>query len=317
MKTIRLTTLAITVAAFASAHALRSSDVRIPPALSSGPQTSSPLALFRLEAPPATLERAEDLVRRFVEPSPTAAVGVVEGEYVFASRRDPSRFLTLDPLTGEVNFGVGLADYFGLSRPDLPDSPIASFLAGAFLRSSGFLPPDPSQLRLVHVGGMAMAAREPGSDGAPIDKLVTLHYARSIAGRPVVGSGSKIVLHLGHRGEVVGMIHKWRDAVPLRRLTATELVRGPEVIRAVRTHVAQTWSGATAAQVGSLEIVYYDGDGRFIQPAVAYTATIRHGLKSAEYLGLVPLMRRAPERVGLAPISAEALSRISEAARRA
>ena len=70
------------------------------------------------------------------------------------------------------------------------------------------MPKSQKELHLLHSGGLR--ADSPNGQGV-IDKMLTLTYGRYLDGVPVIGSGSKIVVHVGDQGEVTGLIHKWRE----------------------------------------------------------------------------------------------------------
>jgi hypothetical protein len=82
--------------------------------------------------------------------------------------------------------------------------------AVGFLKGMDMLPADfTANSKLLHVGGLASQAFRDGEPGPIVEKLMTLHFGRSINGIPVQGPGSKIIIDIGDGGEIVNFAKKW------------------------------------------------------------------------------------------------------------
>ena len=72
------------------------------------------------------------------------------------------------------------------------------------------------------------------------------------------------------------------------------------------------WSGANEIVVNRAALVYYDGDGKFIQPAYMFEATIVEGETKYQYLGAIAALKQSPERIGPGELPPAARSMLKE-----
>lgn len=216
------------------------------------------------------------------------------------AKKDPSIHFTVDAKRGLVSFNRGMQQYHGAFRPTLPSAKEAASLSMKFLRESKMMPKNADQLKLIHNGGLRAAYLENGKKSVTIDKLRTLTYGRVIDGIPVTGEGSKIVVNVGHKGSIVSVIHKWKSTTGKSRIVSPKEMKSAAAAKEeIQKLIAKEFSGK--AQIRKIQQIYYNGNGKFIQPVYAFEAVIRvAGVKKpAPYYGMIPALYKAPEAVDI------------------
>src|SRR5204863_7275642 len=130
----------------------------------------------------------------------------------YVSKDDVTETFENDLNTGNFTFNRSMRQYLGDNAPQLPGKDEAVRLAEEFLNKNGLMARNRNELTLVHFGGLRASSVIDGKTAGPIiDKLVTVTYGRKIDDLPVVGPGSKVVVNLGNKGEVMGAIYRWRE----------------------------------------------------------------------------------------------------------
>jgi hypothetical protein len=232
----------------------------------------------------------------------------------YADPQDASMFSTQDKQTGHLSFQKSLAKYLGESIPKLPDAKSAENMAMEFLRKNDFAPKNQAELKMVHAGGVRMTSMKNGRGGPVIDKLRTFSYARMLEGIPVQGGGSKIVVHVGDGGEIVGMNRRWREVTQVRTVEPAELKDPKQAEKEMREFLSREFgqeSPQLEISISKVELLYYDGgDGKFIQPAYMYEAIISGGGNRYQYFGAISALKQPPEQIGPGQIPPEAQSLI-------
>ena len=215
------------------------------------------------------------------------------------AKNDPSIHYSIDESRGLISFSRGMQQYQGSFRPVLPSPENAADLSLDFLKTSGMLPKNADQLKLVHNGGLRAAAVTRGKKGPTIDKLRTLTYGREIDGIPVTGEGSRIIVNVGDKGSIVSVIHRWKDDAGKGRVVSIKEMKSLEAAKKeILKVIANEFSGK--AKVNEIQQIYYNGNGNYIQPVYAFVAEISNpGIPTAEYFGVIPAMLKAPEPVDL------------------
>jgi|GEM_PF-907508 len=220
---------------------------------------------------------------------------------IYVGAPDASAYFQIDTLTGDFSFSKGLAAYDGEGNtPGLPKRAAAVRLALRHLEALDLLPADKNQLYVQHVGGMRQAVvREDGSTD-DFDKLVTVSFGRKIDGVEVSGPGSKIVVHLGIFGELVGLHRRWIEGEAVT-LDETAFVSTGEALRRVADHLVNEWSEAQRVDAATPGVGYFDDGNGLIEPAYFFTAKLSydptiHDFARIEgytntYLGVVPALQ--------------------------
>ena len=184
----------------------------------------------------------------------------------FKGLEDSSALFELDSQNGHFLFNGGMNKY----RQDestklLPDNKLAPRYAYYMLKKYG-LAVDPAQLKLAHVGGLNMAKPD-GKGGSTIfEKLKTVRFNRVLDGLPVEGS-ARILVTLGERASLSGMIYQWSDIAKALPLDQSQM-RKPDSIRyQAQKKIEEMSKKARTARLSRASLVLYD-DGRGItEPA--------------------------------------------------
>jgi hypothetical protein len=295
MKSILSSSLAVVVAAFA----LQSCKV---------PEKGEEHTyLYSFEkTPPLAVDQSKELIQNYLDvKDPPDLVLNKDENTVYFTGADVNTTFEQNLTTGNFEFTKFPADYAN-SVPKLPSGEEATKIAATFLRSHKIYPAKAAELKLVHTGGVREQAVAQGQRAGPvIDKLITLTYGRVLDGTPVIGAGSKIVVSIGDRGEVVGTIHRWREL----NGGATKAVRTEEVITKAEAEEQarkqiQMEFGQVPYEVRSSVKSYYDNNGSYLQPVWAFD--VRLGLNQLDkntgptkYLCIVPMLRNSPEPLNL------------------
>jgi hypothetical protein len=220
----------------------------------------------------------------------------------FVGKEDPSAFVQIDNTTGDISFCRGMK---GLevkgNTPNLPRDGAATSAAIRHLDALGLLPAKREEMMLQHIGGLRMSSRNEQGETADFEKLVTVHFGRVIDGVQVGGPGSKITVHLGADGELVGLQRRWIEVEATSHRTRDFLSRS-ETLNLATDHLRTEWDRAervvsTRPDMG----LFDDGRGR-IEPAFFFKADLTYdeekhefarGDFAANYLGVVPALRNS------------------------
>ena len=179
---------------------------------------------------------------------------------------DSSASFEVDTLTGNFLFNGGMRQYRDEgSTKDLPQDTQAVGISYQWLEKYQ-LPVDPDQMKLAHVGGLNMATSD-GSGGSKIfEKLKTVRYSRVIDGLSVEGD-ARIVVHMGQRGELAGMVYQWPKIGETLKLDG-QMLRDPEAIRSQALKKIEAVTGKVEkAALTSAELVIYDDGFGVAEPA--------------------------------------------------
>jgi hypothetical protein len=235
-------------------------------------------------------------------------INPINDRLTYVSPNDASVYCTQDINTGNLSLKKSLAAYFGNNTPNLPDSQTAERVARESLQRHKLAPKNPGEMKMIHAGGMRMTSTQDGRGGPTIDKLRTINFGRKLDGVAVQGSGSKIVVNLGDRGDVVSLNRRWREVANARAVQREEFKDPQQIGDEIRRFLATQWNEAREIGVRRVALVYYDGDGKFIQPAWMFEATILEGDTKLEYIGAIPALKKPPENIGPASLPPEAKS---------
>lgn len=220
------------------------------------------------------------------------------GEFTYVDDKQNVYFFQ-DPQTGNLTFNAGIQKYLGAFRPELPDAEGAVRISEEYLQKYRLHPKNKEEVKLLHSGGLRA---DSGPKGEVIDKMLTLTYGRVIDKIPVLGSGSRIVVNIGDKGEVTGLTHKWREVnyEGRKEVTEAELIPEKEAEAEIRKVISEEFGKDAEYKVEDLKLVYYDGDGRYIQPVYAVKAVVRIKMNEKEssevpYLTYVHALKKPAE----------------------
>lgn len=184
----------------------------------------------------------------------------------------------VDPQSGDATFVPDL------NRPHSPTPTLsASEVAARTISDERLIPRDATQYRLSHELPVWGSAAQRNRQGA----LKLLHPAgleftfvavqRYAAGHPVYGKGSRMLLSISPRGQVVGFLRRWKSAI--RSPHPTPITPRPEEFVAEIRRQLKPYAATNTVRVESIEEAYYDNNQQYLQPVLRYTAVItpQHG----------------------------------------
>ncbi|NEX22920.1 hypothetical protein G3480_21890 [Thiorhodococcus mannitoliphagus] len=217
-------------------------------------------------------------------------------------KEDPSAYFRMDTRTGDFSFSKGLAKYSDPSdTKGLPGKNEAIDLALAHLERLGLMPKDGNQLVVQAVGGVGMSAQDEKGNLRDFEKLTSVHFGRQIDGIDVGGPGSKIVVHLGQDGELVGLHKRWIELQSMSKVSRESFLQEAEIKERALKHLQTEWNKASKIVTALPEPGYFDDGKGHIEPVYFVQAQIQHvqegGARDGEnqdpapYLGVIPALR--------------------------
>jgi hypothetical protein len=234
-----------------------------------------------------------------------------DGNIIFYVDEKNDTYFEQNLSNGNLSFTRNMQNYLGNYKPELPAENQLKDISFEFLKKNELMPESMDEFHLIHSGGLR--ADLANGDGV-IDKMRTLTFGRTIDGIPVIGSGSKIVVNIGDKGEITGLIHKWRELNQdnKRPVKSEEMITLEEAERNFRSIITTEFGKDAKAEIKNIKLVYYDGDGRFIQPVYGVESTVTVKLSENEtntipYLAVVTAMKNPPEEINLREVSKDAL----------
>jgi hypothetical protein len=215
------------------------------------------------------------------------------------NKDDASAHFEYEAQTGSLSFSKGIMEQMNVSKPkQLPSEDQAKELSNQFLASSNLAPKQKEQLELVHVGGLKMATKE-----ATVDMMKMVHYGRKINGVPVSGPGSKLTVSLGNNGQVLAVSRKWRDVSPsasggVGKAPELDLKTQEEAEKEFAVLVNQLF-GNVQYKLVSVQKLYFDNDGKYVQPVFLIQADIANGQgQNVPLIQPISMLKNAPEKIG-------------------
>jgi hypothetical protein len=215
------------------------------------------------------------------------------------NKDDASAHFDYEPQTGSLSFSKGIMEQMNVSKPkQLPSEDQAKELSNQFLASNNLNPKQKDQLELVHVGGLKMATKD-----QTVDMMKTVHYGRKINGVPVSGPGSKITVNIGNNGQVLAVSRKWREVSTsggggVGKAPTADLKTQAEAEKEFAVLVNQLF-GNVQYKLTSVQKLYFDNDGKYVQPVFLIQADIDNGQgQTVPLLQPVSMLKNAPERIG-------------------
>ena len=259
------------------------------------------------------------LTKQYLGATDLQAVHRTEDTVYLASAKDDSVRFEHNLVTGDFRMDRGLNRYLGDFVPKLPSTEEAVSAVSGFLKQNGILPRRTEELKLAHVGGLRAQGTIDGKSAGPmVEKLITLSYSRMIDGVPVMGPGSKFVVSLGDRAEVVSLARHWREVNldARKEVSAKEILTDDEVNAFAKRQILSQFGADALFEVRGKGMAYYDNNGSLLQPVVVLETqviTSDDGVVPTDYLCIVPLLRQSPEPLNLTAIDPEAKQLIQQA----
>lgn len=180
--------------------------------------------------------------------------------------KDPSASFELDTRSGNFRYNSGLADYKkDNSTPNLITGEKAGAIALQHLDTLTLLP-NKNELQLAHIGGLNMASLKQDKTTEIYQKLVTVRYGRRLAELPVMGD-SRIVIHMGSKGQLVGLVYHWAKVIKEHQLGLDQLRSDREIKETLTVRLRKGAQGAKRIIVKKADLVLYDDGRGHIEPA--------------------------------------------------
>lgn len=276
--------------------------------------TTENLFLYSFEeAPILNVEASQTLMKQFLDgesvdrlnPSPDKTVRYV-------SPNDVNTTFEHNLVTGDLRFHRNFARYLGDFAPELPSTEEAIKVAELFLEENKLLPANPSELKIAHIGGLRTTTLIDENHAGPvIDKLITLNYSREINGVPVIGPGSKLIIDIGEKGEILSLTRHWRELSPKgREISPGDMNSLDEAQRLVALQISKEFGEKATFELIGSQTAYFDNNGRLLQPVYAFQTKVflpDEQAQAFEYLSVIPVLRKSPEQLNLTKLDTKAL----------
>jgi hypothetical protein len=220
---------------------------------------------------------------------------------------DPSAHFNYDAKSGALSFSQGIAEQLKGGN-NLPSTEQAASVASQFLKANKMMAGDESQMEVQHVGGIKRVTQQ-----GETDILKTVTYTRKIGGVPVSGSGSKIVVELGNNGKTLSVQRNWREINTAGAKSfgqADVSVKTQQQAEKELATIIRDIFGNTQYTVLSVQKMYFDNEGKYIQPVFLFEAnvTVQNAGKTAvvPFAQPISMMKSPPESVGFNPAQLKA-----------
>jgi len=256
---------------------------------------------------PVTTDDSKQMINDYlgIKDAKNLTLNKDENVVYFVSDADVNTTFEQNLSNGNFEFSKITKQYDDLV-PELPSKDEAVKLAENFMKNKNIFPGNAAQLQLIHNGGVRSQAVVNGQKAGPVvDKLITLTYGRVLDSIPVIGAGSKIIINIGDKGEVLGLIRRWREVNVSDRklLKAEEMFTQNEAEEQARKQV-QAEFGQAPFEIISSSRSYYDANGGYIQPVWAFNVSINlnqqdKNVQAEKYLCIIPMLKNSPEPLTL------------------
>lgn len=254
---------------------------------------------------PLSADNTKKLIADFLGNQPTTDLFVSKEDNIayFVSPADVNTTLEQDLNNGNIAFSKLTQAYLGDLKPQLPSGQDAVRIGEKFLKEKGLFPKNAGELKLVHTGGV----RAQTAKGPIIDKMVTLTYARVVDSMQVIGAGSKIVVNIGDKGDVVGLIRRWRELNTggRKEVKAEEMISQEEATALAKRQIAQEFGEKAGYDFKEIRKSYYDNNGGILQPVYVFETVVtlrsqdKIQIPPVSYLCVIPLLKQSPEPLNL------------------
>ncbi len=235
-------------------------------------------------------------------------------------KSDPTKFFQQNLKEGKLAFNKGMSEYLDNGGRSLPAQEKADEFALTFLNESGLAPANKKELKMMHSGGMRTS--KAGST-KQIDVMRTITYGRMLNGVPVYGPSSKIIVHVGNKGEIIGVNSLWKDVKKEKGKTVSKnaMKSAKEAEKEMNLRLATDFGKGTKTEIKDMYLAYYDEGKNYIQPAYYFNiSVVMPRVKESptikfNYMGVVPALKRTPEPFEVLQQSPEAKKTIKKSSR--
>jgi hypothetical protein len=221
---------------------------------------------------------------------------------------------------GNFEFSKITKAYLDNDALKLPSEEEAVKIAREFLRTNAISPKNDAEIRLVHSGGIRSQSIVNGKQAGPIiDKVRTLTYGRIIDSLPVIGAGSKIVIQIGDKGQVLGVTRRWRElrVADKKEIKPEEMITVKEAEEMAKRQIASEFGANAAFEIKGTQRSYYDGNGNILQPVWAFNTIVNlnnqdRSIQQVKYLCIIPMLKNSPEPIKLTAVDPRAKDMIRD-----
>lgn len=227
------------------------------------------------------------------------------------SKKDPSAFYEQDLKSGTLSFSKGMQSYYENLKINLPEQEKAKDISLSFIKEIGLAPEDMSELKMIHSGGLRASAADTKN---VIDVLRTITYGRMLNGIPVYGAGSKIIVHVGNNGEIVGLKSRWKNVekTGAKNVGKSSLKDAKQAEMEMQKKLISEYGKDAKFKIRDMYLAYYDAGKNYIQPAYFFQVTItlpkvnESPSIDMDYIGIIAALSNPPEVIAAAEESPEA-----------
>ncbi len=221
---------------------------------------------------------------------------------------------------GNFEFSKITKAYLDNDGLKLPSEDEAIRIAKDYLKTNGIAAKNDGEIRLVHSGGIRSQSIANGKQAGPIiDKVRTLTYGRIIDSLPVIGAGSKIVIQIGDKGQVLGVTRKWRElqVTNKKEIKTEEMITVKEAEEMAKRQIASEFGANAGFEIKGTQRSYYDGNGNILQPVWAFSTLVNlnnqdRSIQPVKYLCIIPMLKNSPEPIKLTAIDPKAKDMIRD-----
>lgn len=221
---------------------------------------------------------------------------------------------------GNFEFSKITKAYLDNDALKLPSEDEAIRIAKEYLKTNGIAAKNDGEIRLVHSGGIRSQSIANGNQAGPIiDKVRTLTYGRIIDSLPVIGAGSKIIIQIGDKGQVLGVTRKWRElkAAGKKEIKPEEMITVKEAEEMAKRQIISEFGANAGFEIKGTQRSYYDGNGNILQPVWAFNTLINlnnqdRSIQPVKYLCIIPMLKNSPEPIKLTTVDPKAKDMIRD-----
>ena len=232
----------------------------------------------------------------------------------FVADEDLNITFEQDLNNGNFEFSKITKAYLDNDALKLPSEQEAIRIAQDFLKTNGIAAKNGGEIRLVHSGGIRSQSIANGKQAGPIiDKVCTLTYGRIIDSLPVIGAGSKIVIQIGDKGQILGVTRRWRElqGATKKEIKAEEMIDVKEANELAKRQIASEFGANATFEVTGTQKSYYDGNGNILQPVWAFNTVVNlngqdKSIQPIKYLCIISMLKNSPEPIKLTTVDPRA-----------
>jgi hypothetical protein len=238
----------------------------------------------------------------------------------FVADEDLNITFEQDLNNGNFEFSKITKAYLDNDALKLPSEEEAVRIAKDYLKTNGIAAKNDAEIRMVHSGGIRSQSIVNGKQAGPIiDKVRTLTYGRTIDSLPVIGAGSKIIIQIGDKGQVLGVTRRWREiqVAAKKEIKPEEMISVKEAGELAKRQIAAEFGANVSFEISSTQKSYYDGNGNILQPVWAFSTVVNlngqnRSVQQVKYLCIIPMLKNSPEPIKLTAVDPRAKEMIRE-----